>query len=94
MTGPQFHGELLHILEAISTAAFVSIDLEMSGITTKPRQINSDRSRDAAKPTLQAVYEDAKAAAELYQVLQLGICPVEQDEDRGIFAILRMKHGH
>jgi len=73
------------ILKAISKAKFVSFDLELSGIGRK-------RVRDYVvhdrpdKQTLQARYEETKAAAEAYQVLQLGFTTVELDEETGAAA--------
>ena len=81
--GAHFKGELLSILKHISNATFVAIDLEMSGITTRPRYQPGDRSLDANKPTLQAQYEETKDAAEAFQVLQIGITCLEEDHERG-----------
>lgn len=68
-----FYPLLPGILTDISTAHFVTIDLELSGIPTKDPA--------AGKPTLQQRYLETKAAAERYQILQIGITCVEQDVD-------------
>lgn len=54
------------VLQAISEAHFVSIDLEMSGIAT-------NKTNDSFSPSLQQLYEDAKAAAQTYSILQIGL---------------------
>lgn len=72
-----FNVHLLDILRHIANAEFVAFDLEMSGIGTSPR-----RSR---KPSIQEVYEDVKAAAETYQVLQVGITCIEKDEESDMY---------
>lgn len=72
-----FHVHLLPILRHIANADFVAFDLEMSGIGTSPKR--------PSKPSIQEVYEDVKAAAETYQVLQVGITCVEKDEANGSF---------
>ncbi len=74
------------ILTAIGRAKFVSIDLEMSGISCHPLNSRHDRSRDSGKPTLQQQYEESKEAAEKYQVLQGGITCLEEDRVRGTSA--------
>ncbi|ESZ92144.1 hypothetical protein SBOR_7475 [Sclerotinia borealis F-4128] len=72
---------LLPILKDIANATFVSFDLEMSGITTRPKHSNQERTHDIGKPSLQQQYEEVKDAAETFQVLQLGItCVLEERE--------------
>ncbi|KAK8191461.1 ribonuclease H-like domain-containing protein [Phyllosticta capitalensis] len=73
-----FPGRLLEILEAISRSHFVSFDLELSGV---PSKTNSN-----TRMSLEDRYRDVKAAAERYQILQIGLTCVEQDlaEDKYI----------
>jgi poly(A)-specific ribonuclease len=78
-----FRRQLLPILKHISEATFVTFDLEMSGISTRPKHSSADRTHDIGRPTLQQQYEDMKSAAETFQVLQVGITCVEEDRDRG-----------
>ena len=63
--------ELVKIIQLLIDSHFVAFDLEFSGI--------AGRRRDRKKPNLQEVYEDIKAAAEKYQVLQVGITLVHED---------------
>ena len=78
-----FREQLLPILKHIANATYITFDLEMSGISTRPRHSAGDRSHDIGKPSLQQQYDDMRAAAETFQVLQLGITCVEEDRDRG-----------
>lgn len=78
-----FWHELLPILKAISTASFVTVDVEMSGISTKSRYSPGGRFNETGKPSLQQQYEDTKEAAERYQVLQIGLTCVEEDWKNG-----------
>ncbi|KAL5351369.1 hypothetical protein ACLOAV_003226 [Pseudogymnoascus australis] len=78
-----FWHELLPILKAISTASFVTVDVEMSGISTKSRYSPGGRFNETGKPSLQEQYEDTKEAAERYQVLQIGLTCVEEDWKNG-----------
>lgn len=80
----EFQIRLPSILDAISSAHFVTIDLELSGIPGQ--QSNRFRVSEALskKPPLQQRYEETKVAAEKYQVLQFGITCVEEDRVRGM----------
>ena len=78
-----FRGELLPILEHIADASYVTFDLEMSGITTRPRYTTGDRSHDVGKPSLQQQYDEIRDAAQTFQVVQVGITCIEEDRDKG-----------
>ncbi|TVY41998.1 Poly(A)-specific ribonuclease [Lachnellula subtilissima] len=80
-----FRLQLLPILKNIANAKFVTFDLEMSGITTRPRYGPGDRSQDIGKPSLQQQYEEMRSAAELYQIVQLGITCVEENTEKGFY---------
>ncbi|KAF2808790.1 CAF1-domain-containing protein [Mytilinidion resinicola] len=66
-----FPHHLLGVLTAISESHFVSIDLEFSGIGTRPSK--------SRKQTLEERYKETKEAAEKFQILQIGITCVKQD---------------
>ena len=83
ITRHTFQSQLFSILTAISRSHFVSFDLELSGIPGKQSRSKSSVRREDGKQTLQQRYEETKAAAERYQVLQLGLTCVEEDKDRG-----------
>jgi poly(A)-specific ribonuclease len=82
---PEFQTRLPSILDAIASAHFITLDLELSGIPGQ--QLNRPRAVGEAlttgKPLLQQRYEETKAAAEKYQVLQFGITCVDENKDRG-----------
>lgn len=78
-----FRLQLLPILKNIADAKFISFDLEMSGISTRPRYGTGDRSQDVGKPSLQQQYEEMRSAAELYQIVQVGITCVEENTEKG-----------
>jgi len=79
----QYRKQLLPILQNIAGAAFISFDLEMSGIFSRGGV--GDRSHDVGKPDLQRQYEEVKAAAETFQVLQVGITCVEEDREKEMY---------
>ncbi|KAH7348346.1 ribonuclease H-like domain-containing protein [Rhexocercosporidium sp. MPI-PUGE-AT-0058] len=80
-----FRRQLLPILKNIANATFVTFDLEMSGISTRPKYSAGDRSHDVGKPTLQQQYDDMRSAAETFQVLQFGITCVEEDREKDFY---------
>lgn len=76
VTAEQFSHEAVKVIEEIAEAHFVSFDFEFSGIAGR----NPDR---AGKPTLQELYDETKAAAERYQILQVGLTVVKEDLKKG-----------
>lgn len=62
------------ILQAISKAQYISLDLEMSGIATQ----KADHTTLAA--SLQQLYKNAKAAAQTYNILQVGLTCISWDD--------------
>ena len=80
------------MLRALANAHFVAIDLELSGIQSKtihrPKAVengsNEGRS-SGGKQTLQERYEEAKEAAERYQILQVGLTIVSEDTETGLY---------
>ena len=72
--------KLRPLLGHIAKARFVAIDFEISGISMKS---NSSRAQTWRQQTLQERYEDVKTAAEKYQILQVGITTVIEDERTG-----------
>ncbi|EKD18361.1 uncharacterized protein L3040_006764 [Drepanopeziza brunnea f. sp. 'multigermtubi'] len=80
-----FRPQLLSILQHIANASFVTFDLEMSGISTRPKHSTGNRTHDVGKPSLQAQYDEMRSAAETFQVLQVGITCVEEDRDKEFY---------
>ncbi len=79
-----FQRQLPSVLNAIAAAHFVAIDLELSGIPgQQTKKLRAAGEGSSGKPSLQERYEETKLAAEMYQILQLGITCVEEDGDRG-----------
>ncbi|MCJ1436352.1 hypothetical protein MMC27_005731 [Xylographa pallens] len=87
-----FHWQLPRMLRALADAHFVAIDLELSGIQSKtihrPKAVDngSNEGRSTGgKQTLQERYEEAKEAAERYQILQVGLTIVSEDAESGTY---------
>lgn len=77
VTAGNFNALLPWILYQISCSNFVAIDLEFSGIAIAPScQAQKDQS-------LQERYTEVKAAAERYQILQIGLTICQEDSATG-----------
>jgi hypothetical protein len=63
------------LLSEVATSCFVAMDLEMSGIALSVKYQGTK--------SLQKHYEENKAAAEKYQVLQVGLTICREDKERG-----------
>ncbi|KAI9675334.1 MAG: Mitochondrial beta-keto-acyl synthase [Caeruleum heppii] len=74
-----FFPKLLRMLDDISNAHFISIDLELSGISRQPNYRQPSDPSGHGPQTLQQRYAETKEAAERYQVLQFGFTCVEED---------------
>jgi len=59
---------------------------EMSGIKKSTEQQQGQR-RTGPKPTLEENYQQIREAAEAFQILQVGICCVEEDHEKGMAAV-------
>lgn len=73
-----FWPKLPSILGAISEAQFVSVDLEMSGISVESAE-------STPNPTLQQIYQDARAAAETFTILQFGLTCIRWEHEKGAY---------
>ena len=78
-----FQWQLPRILRALANTHFVSMDLELSGIQSKPKRKSRTTGDINGKQSLQQRYEEAKEAAEKYQVLQVGLTCVSEDQENG-----------
>lgn len=76
-----FWHKLPAVLQAISEATFVSIDLEMTGVTIKKSGSNE-------KLSLSEAYQEAKEVADTFQILQVGLTCASYDEASSTFSEL------
>ena len=80
-----FQPMLKSLLVDISTAHFIALDFEFSGIHKQAHR--STKTPNSGKQTLQERYLETKAAAETYQVLQVGLTFVFEDLERGSYEV-------
>lgn len=73
LTKQSFLSYLPWLLNDLSSSCFVAFDLELSGIA-----LNSCRNGIKSQ-TLRQRYEDIKAAAEKYHILQIGLTICRED---------------
>ncbi len=74
----RFPCEVLKIIQEVADSHFIAFDLEFSGVAGR-------RAAKSQKLTLQEYYEDIKAAAEKYQILQVGFTIVQEDLRTGCY---------
>lgn len=75
----RFPFEVVKIIEQIAECHFIAIDLEFTGL--------ANRRYKPGGLSLQEFYEDTKAAAEAYQILQFGMTIVTEDVERGAYVL-------
>jgi poly(A)-specific ribonuclease len=76
-----FPQELIKIIQQIVESRFVAIDLEFSGVAGRRPAGGS------GKLALQDYYEDLRSAAQIYQILQIGVTIVSEDTEKGRYAV-------
>ncbi|KAF8455386.1 ribonuclease H-like domain-containing protein [Terfezia claveryi] len=78
-----FEEQKLQLLENLRRSIFVAFDLEFSGLQKPKNGGRHVAERPRVKMTLQECYASTKEAVEAYQLLQVGLCPVEwREEDK------------
>jgi len=75
----RFPQEVVRIIQEVAESHFIALDLEFSGVASRRSVQNS-----GGKPSLQEYYDYVKAAAEKYQVLQVGLTIVKEDLTKGM----------
>jgi hypothetical protein len=80
VTRETFPDLLPKILEDITNAHFIALDLEFSGVPLPS-------SPNVGLATLQERYESVKAAAEKYQILQIGLTCVVEDTSTSSYVV-------
>ncbi|KAJ5559006.1 hypothetical protein N7461_002978 [Penicillium sp. DV-2018c] len=81
VTALTFAERLPSVLNDISNSCFVSVDYELSGVGFKP---NSPQSKTQ---TVEERYVEAKAAAERYQILQVGLTTCHEDKEKATYTL-------
>ncbi|KAK4940907.1 hypothetical protein LTR10_019060 [Elasticomyces elasticus] len=77
ITNATFPQELVKIIQHIADSQFVSFDLEFSGVAGRRPGGGS------GKLSLQEYYQDLRSAAQIYQILQIGLTVVTEDVEKG-----------
>lgn len=68
------------MLNDLSRCCCVALDMEFSGIAGRPSNGSYGKPNTAnGNPTIQERYQEIKAAADTYQILQIGLTFVEGD---------------
>ncbi|OJD16165.1 hypothetical protein AJ78_03654 [Emergomyces pasteurianus Ep9510] len=87
VTRQSFNQHLPRLLNDLAESSFVAMDLEFSGIVSRQSGSNPGSSLRGGKQTLQERYEEVKSAAEIYQVLQIGLTFAREDVEMGTYVL-------
>ena len=80
VTRKTFGSHLPRILKNMSECCCVALDMEFSGIAVRGL---GGSPASHGNQSIQERYEEMKAAAETYQILQVGLTFVEEDTENG-----------
>ncbi|KAK5197674.1 hypothetical protein LTR92_001916 [Exophiala xenobiotica] len=83
ITHATFPQELIGIIQHIADSRFVAFDLEFSGVAARRSAGGS------GKLSLQEYYQDLRSAAQIYQILQIGLTIVSEDTEKAISFLIR-----
>jgi len=77
VTSASFPFEAVNIIQHVAKSRFVAFDFEFSGVAGRTPGGGS------GKLALQDLYEETRAAAQIYQILQVGLTIVTEEPDKG-----------
>jgi poly(A)-specific ribonuclease len=78
ITSGNFSSEVIKILHHVANSRFIAFDLEFSGVAGRRAGGGANRL------TLQEYYSDLRSAAQVYQILQVGLTIVNENTERGV----------
>ena len=81
VTWKSFEVQRPKIIERLRKSMFVAFDFEFSGLGKARDGSKRPSSRSRGNQTLQECYSNLRETAETYQVLQVGLCPVEWSKE-------------
>ncbi|OCT49541.1 putative CAF1 family ribonuclease [Cladophialophora carrionii] len=82
-----FPFELVKIIQHIANSRFIAFDLEFSGVAGRRAAGGANRL------SLQEYYSDLRAAAQIYQILQVGLTIVTEDTEKAVSFLMRNGFG-
>jgi len=72
-----FSSELINIIKHIADSRFIAFDLEFSGVAGRRAGGGANRLN------IQDYYSDLRSAAQIYQILQVGLTVVAENTEKG-----------
>ncbi|OAX84879.1 hypothetical protein ACJ72_00756 [Emergomyces africanus] len=87
VTKQSFNQHLPRLFNDLAETSFVAMDMEFSGIVARQSGPSPGSDLWGGKQTLQARYEEVKSAAEIYQVLQIGLTFAREDVETGTYVL-------
>jgi poly(A)-specific ribonuclease len=77
VTSASFPFEAVNIIQHIAKSRFIAFDFEFSGVAGR------NPGGGSGKLGLQDYYEELRSAAQIYQILQVGLTIVTEEADKG-----------
>lgn len=81
ISGHSFSSEAIKIIQHIANSRFIAFDFEFSGVASRRHGGGSGRLN------LQEYYGDLRSAAQIYQILQVGLTVVTEDTETGRYVV-------
>jgi poly(A)-specific ribonuclease len=76
LNGSNFSSEVVKVLQNIADSRFIAFDFEFSGVAGR-------RANKSGRLSAQDYYADLREAAQIYQILQVGLTIVTEDIENG-----------
>lgn len=73
-----FASEIIGIIQHVANSRFIAFDFEFSGVASRRFGGGANRL------SLQEYYSDLRSAAQIYQILQVGLTIVTEDTEKGM----------
>ncbi|KLJ06265.1 hypothetical protein EMPG_10306 [Blastomyces silverae] len=87
VTRQSFSQHLPRLLNDLAKSSFVALDLEFSGIVPRQSAPSPGSNLWGEKQTLQTRYVEVKEAADIHQVLQIGLTFAMEDRETGTYVL-------
>ncbi|KAK5055173.1 hypothetical protein LTR84_012922 [Exophiala bonariae] len=81
VTGASFPFEAVNLIQHIAKSRFIAFDFEFSGVAGRTSGGGS------GKLSLQQNYDEIRSAAQIYQILQVGVTVVTEDLEKGRYSV-------
>lgn len=81
VTAGSFPFDAVNLIQHIAKSRFIAFDFEFSGVAARASGGGS------GKLSLQEYYDEIRSAAQIYQILQVGVTVVTEDLEKGRYSV-------